>query len=251
MSTWYTKVPSFKFYPFPICVVYYVANILNDFLIPGWWSTPCREMPAIYRDDREVVVLSQILHLTDTAQHHRLFSQFPSISSSASIRHTSISRESDVTKLRRSALISTWLERYRYHYRWCRERHTSYHGLSSSDRRTAAHTHQAYSTALTLIREEPCIERDDERTGFSDQRTNQEPTAASSDLGEVHRRGKLGLHHPVLQTCEDDITCAVGSCSNLIYILLDNSIQWYSMIPMHEGVKKFGRWCSLQVLSEL
>ena len=28
-----------------------------------------------------------------------------------------------------------------------------------------------------------------------------------SELGEVHRRGRLGLPHRVLQTCEDDVRC--------------------------------------------
>ena len=106
------------------------------------WHVEYQGLPAIYRDDREVLVLPQILHLTQPSHHLRLLSQFPFISSWASIRHKAISCTCDVTKLWRSALIASWFERDRYHYRWCRERHTSDHGWSSSDRRTAAHTHQ-------------------------------------------------------------------------------------------------------------
>ena len=49
-----------------------------------------------------------------------------------------------------------------------------------------------YSTAITPIREEHCIERDDERTGSSDQRTNRNPTVALSVQIGRHRRERLG-----------------------------------------------------------
>eukprot|EP00057_Strongylocentrotus_purpuratus_P011221 XP_011665695.1 PREDICTED: uncharacterized protein LOC105438969 [Strongylocentrotus purpuratus] len=72
------------------------------------------------------------------------------------------------------------------------ERRSSDDGLSSSDQRTAAHTHRPYSIGLTSIREEECIERDDKRTGSTDQRTNQAPTAAKSVRDEVLGRRRLG-----------------------------------------------------------
>ena len=54
------------------------------------------------------------------------------------------------------------------------------------------------ATVVTPIREEECIERDDERIGPTDQRTNQEPAVAKSVRREGHRRGRLSLPHRVL-----------------------------------------------------